>query len=1484
MKKLFRKTTCFILAAWMILLTPVAALADNDPAEPADLPGAESPMIYNSTDSSNLSGYSESDVHGFVNTEGADEIESLISDEAREQFAEEVDRIAGFEPVDDADVSKVLGNVESFLSGGGLKNYLQNGTLLQGASLGLVGNKEDKVRVLGTDANASSWIFVVEKDAMSWFVKDEEGMGIPNALVTLSFINDAGKRVTKSVVATAGNTPGIAVFDELPDDFYGIVDIQAEGYRAVSILDKLMHSGDHYTMILQEAEENELYIRGVDLSGKDMVNEETKLSLVSKDTEDLTLKVLVSRTGNAEFPGSIEIYSENREKSVLSISGADSYEYDSNTRIYTAPKRWAEQNAGLLAANDCVSIHYGGNSFELTHLTVEKAVLDPGVGNTDLPITTKPLPGNVSDRMGGAGWINITAQILQVPVTFGVFPDGSMIFMASYDMTKLAPDVQTKYSSLFEKSWNPKSYESLSHPLEVFERSFWENAEKVKGGKEVLNSKDKVKCLTNKTLDFSLNFSLFLRSAYNETTDDWYGVGGFMFSGSLQAGVTEYFLIPAGPVVVPVYIGLEAGIAVNTSLSVNFCMDTPPKGREKDYNWKYATDDGVDVNARIEVVINFGVFGGVGVKGVLGAAAVGYVNFDIATLLGKGKASLLDRDPHSFIDVLYGLRIDYYLLFFSGSIKFDCLNGKKRLSDSWGETDALSADHTELSFTDLSLEACADQLIPQLSQDGGNHDAYFLPAEEEPLLEGRSDTVSIDSSTYPDTQLQFAATKNYTALFRLASTGSRTDIYYQLQSRETGNLMSGLYRVALPAGETRSVSEFVVVPNKTDGNDPENCDKVYIGAILADNTLKDEAERMKSTDVAAIVVDLDETRTTSSVIASDSASKGQYLYSAPMPAGRADYCSVAYAATGLRDDNGTPVTRLNSLMGMITTATYYYVSYCEAGSPEKRYYKNLGRNKVHSSGVIAPNEPSYWMADPLRSSDKWLVVRGYGANGYYSEDLKCNFRIDIDGMVDPADIREGTVSYDTIITNWQYLNGCNYFIAGDSVYWMNKKAKGNDPADYEWVVEKAENGSGVLSVDNRYALITNNNQSAIYLIGVVGDYDVDMEESEAVKSSNRAQIYTLTVDPASDGGSTCTLHGPLSLKFAAGDPISCFTAAYNPDDCASSGLTIAYSTPVADEGSIYACRLRMWKQNADKGLLVTNVKIPDYLVIEGQPYIETYVTVRNYGYGRENPVPYTFHDENGVWLNQTIAGEDVGEVFYTGKDLYTGDSRVDRVLIRPNPGWALNEEHEIFVEVAGSYRYNGDLDDVVNGVKMKADNISLSAKNTLIGGKHYVQISVANNTLVSERMPKILATFKYGSGDREKTMTFSLPTRELLKRAEGENGELTDQTYHYDIDLDRIWEDGLKDDLIGISFSLVDDEGNVRSNGEAYVENPESKHSEGFKGSFNAPKENEASKDGRNPSDGIPFWVWIAVGGGAVLLALILFFLLRRKKAPEKEN
>ena len=1425
MKDGFRKIVCVFLSALTLaglFITPALA------AEPTDFEQIESPMIYNTTDSSKLPTYPDDlvDVYGQVDTSNAKEIDSMFSPEAREKFSEELDRIVDFEPVDDSEVAPVLGAVENFISSGALASYLENGNLLMGSEIGLKNNRDDKVKVYGADTNASAWVFVVDKDATCFFVKDRDGMGIPKALVTISYLDDSGKRVTESVTATDGHTPGIAVFSEIPESFFGIVDIQAEGYRAVSILDKYLEAGERYDFVLEEANENELYIRGVDLSGKDLVNEDTKLSLLDRNTGDLSLKVIVTKTGTATFPDSIDICSENRDRTVLTLSDTASYDYASDTKVYVANKRWAEKSAGLFMDGDEVSVKYGEDTFDLEHLTVKDAVFDPGTKDTDMPVTTDEMPGNVSDRMGGSGLINITAQIFQVPVTLGFFPDGNVVIMASYDITNLDKNTQYKYSSLFDKSWNPKTLSNSEPAFQVFERSFWENAEKVKGGKEVLNSKDKLKCLKNKTYDFSMSFSVYLRTCYNAETEDNYGTGGIMFSGGLTGGITEYFLFPIGPIVIPAYIGFEAGFKINTALNICFKTDKPPVGQAKDVKWRYANNGETDVSARIEVLVSFSVFGGVGVKGVLGASATGYANLDIAAVLGGGSDGVFSDDPHSFIDALWGLRFDYYLLFFSGTINIDCLNGAKRLYDSRGEYDRLvnEALLTDIEFEDLDLEACADRLVPVLNDSGEPRDQLFMPEDETGMLELSSSISSIDSSTYPDTQIQFAATRNYTGLFRLASNGQRTDIYYQLQDRDTGNLYAGLYKVALPAGETRSISEFVAVPNKTDRDDPDNCDKVYIGAILVDDKLQDESERMRSTDVAAIVVDLNRTLTTSWVIASDQSKKGQYVYSAPRPAGREDYCSVTYAATRLQDDNGQSVNTLKALMGAIPTTTNYWLSYREDGDDAVRGFKNLGSNKVHSSGVIAPNEPSFWVVDPIRSSDKYLVVRGYGSNGYYAEDLRCNFRIDIDGMIDIADIRNGTANYDGIISNWQYLNGCNYFIAGDSVYWMDKQTKGSDPSNYEWVVDKVENGSGVVSVDNRYAMITNNNQSAVYLIGVIEDYDVDVEAGTSTKGANRAQIYTLTTGKNwSTGKIESKLHGPLELKFASGDPITCFTAAYNPDNCKASGLTIAYSTP-AKAGSSYACSLRMWKQNANKGLLVTDVSIPDYLVREGQPFIDLYVTVRNYGYGLEGPIPYTIHDETGYWFTQYINGVDVGEPFYGGTDLYTGDTRVDKLQIKPNPNWTTNEEHEIIVEVRGNYKYNGDLDEIVNSAKMEADNTSLTAENALVGGKHVISTQITNNTLVGEEWPVIRVVLDYGEKGTGRTLSFALPEVEEISRFDAYDSEPIEQIYNYDIDMDKVWKDGAYKGLNGAYVSLVNRDGEQQSNEVIYVANPVAKN------------------------------------------------------------
>ena len=1408
---MMKKAASLFLAVLMLVsLVPLQALA----AEPTDLPAADSPMLENTTDSSRFPRESSSltDVYGQIDNETANEMDSMFSDEAWARFADDMDRMLDFAPVEDKEAAPVLKSTDRFVEDGGLQAYLKGGNLLMGSEVGLQANKEEKVKILGADANAGAWVFVVDKDALCFWVKDTDGQGIEGALVTISYLDDAGKRQTRSTVTTGGNTPGIAVFDNAPESVFGILDIQAEGYRAVSVLDKQMEAGETYTYVLEDSKANDLYLRGVDLSGKDLMNEETTLSLMDHDTDNLSLKVLVTKSGSASFPSSVEIQSANRGKTILTISSSSGYAYDANTRVYTAEKRWVEQQAGLLQDGDEAAVKVGSNSFRLNNLTVKNAVFNNlGTNKTEMPVTTKSAPGNLADKMGGAGMLNSTFQILQVPVTVGFFPDGSMILMASYDITRLAPEMETKYSSLFAKSWNPKNLETTRSAFEVFERSFWENAENMRSGKAVLNSTDKIKCVSNKSYNFSMSFSVFLRSNYNAETKDSYGTGGILFCGSFSGGITEYFLFTAGPVVIPAYVGFEAGIAVKTTLNVSFGMDKPPVGEASDVKWKYANNGSDDWSGRIEVILSFSVFGGVGVKGVLGACAIGYANMDIATVLGKGSASMVEN-PHTFIDILYGMRIEYYLLVYTGQINLDCLQGAKRIYDSDWDSARLMAEAVEnMEFEEVDLAACAEKMTPALMDDGKEHDEYFILQNQQ--LEGSSNTRTLDYDVYPDTQIQMVTTKSYNALFRICSNGKRTDIYYQRQDPDTGAFYQGYNKVTLPEGETRSVTEFVVVPNQTNRGDPNYWDKVYIGAVVADCTLP-ESERMRSTDVVAMVVDVDESETVSSVVVSDPAKQGQVLYSAPMPAGREGYCSVAYAATQLQDNNGNQFNTLKSFISAVPSYTNYWISSCEPNTPEVRSYTNLGSNKICSNGVIAPNEPTYWQADPYASSDKWLVMKGYGANGFYARDLRCNIRVDIDGLIDPADIGTDRVDFNSIVTNWKYLNGCNYFIAGDSVYWMNKKTSGSS---YEWVVEKVKGGSGIVSVDNSYAMITNQAQSAIYIIDVVGRYDVDVDAGTSTLTDNKLQVYTLTTEETWTGEVVTQLHGPLELKFAKGEQVNVFAAAYNPNECKSPGLFVVYTTPSTNPKA--NTKIRTWQQNADSGMLVTNVQIPDYLVRQGQPVIDIYATLKNYGFAGIASAQYVVTDENGTKLIPA-ANQMSGDLIHIhGDELYPGDSRVDHLQVKPNPNWDTNKEHQIIVDLDVN-KYDGDIDDFVNTAALKADNTSFRAEGVVIGGRHYVSTAIENNTLIGQETPVIQAVFDYGDSGRERTMTFSLPTKEQLMRFDADDDDYTGQVYHYDIDMEPIWRQGAMEGLRGVTFSLVDANGEPASNRAVYVANP----------------------------------------------------------------
>ena len=169
MKKMKRAASLF-LAVLMLMSVMIPGVSA---AEPTDLPAGDSPMLYNTTDSSKFPRETSNltDVYGQIDTEAANEMDSMFSDEAWARFFDDMDRTLDFEPVEDKEAAPVLESTDRFVEDGGLQAYLKGGNLLMGSEVGLQANREEKVKVLGADANACAWVFVVDKDALCFWVR-----------------------------------------------------------------------------------------------------------------------------------------------------------------------------------------------------------------------------------------------------------------------------------------------------------------------------------------------------------------------------------------------------------------------------------------------------------------------------------------------------------------------------------------------------------------------------------------------------------------------------------------------------------------------------------------------------------------------------------------------------------------------------------------------------------------------------------------------------------------------------------------------------------------------------------------------------------------------------------------------------------------------------------------------------------------------------------------------------------------------------------------------------------------------------------------------------------------------------------------------------------------------------------------------------------------------------------------------------------------
>ncbi|MDO4199052.1 MAG: hypothetical protein Q4D13_08720 [Erysipelotrichaceae bacterium] len=744
--------------------------------------------------------------------------------------------------------------------------------------------------------------------------------------------------------------------------------------------------------------------------------------------------------------------------------------------------------------------------------------------------------------------------------------------------------------------------------------------------------------------------------------------------------------------------------------------------------------------------------------------------------------------PHCFVDAYFALKVNYDLLLYKGSWNPSTLeSGPLRLADNRASLSALPGQGS-VNFTPLDLSVTEENMsVVSLtdSSDGlGSLSTYNL---NDPQV---NDSMIFDSHTYSDNQIQMLTTKNKVALFRLVSYGNKTMLVYQFQNND-GSFDSTMYKVSMP--NNLSVADFMVVQDKT-GTNP---DYVYIGASLVNESVSDINERAKTSRIAALTIDLSDNTQKQCLDMTTEADYGKYYFTGVKPAGRGDTCNIIYTKTKILDSFLS-----NYGQGNLEIAIVGRPSKIDAGSG---YY--------FTTGCGDGKGPAFWVVDKNASTDSTLKINGYSITGYYNEyDTRCNVSFDISNL--------DLINKDSAISDWQYMNGFNFFIAGGNAYWMEAVSDTGTDYPYHWQINEVYGGTGLSNSNGSYQMILNNGCSEIYLVGIVSDYGFDSNGNYG-RLGNRVVLRTITCEyDQYREGYLCRMHGQIDTDLDQNIPVKSFTAVYNPDSCSAKGLSLVY----AYDGDSYT-DLYHWLQNADRGMVVTNVYMVDTVVFQNEPHINCWVTYKNLGYYKEGPVRFRITDSTGTVLQELVTYDNYrpmtdGEGHWNA-DLYTGDTDNIQLAFAPNPAWDKNSEQEIFIEVEYP-AYSGNSTRASFNYSMNEPNLLLKGHQSVVNGVHYADLEIINDSLIAAKRPDIMIEpVYYNSAQNGASSVFNfVPEADYVYFFDAEDAIPVQQVYNASINIDNIWKQGVNNGLRGINVYMLDENGNPMDNSYIYLENP----------------------------------------------------------------
>ena len=1301
----------------------------------------------------------------------------LLNSRLRRKLEEDIDKVLNFQPIDSEDVGEVLHAVDKFLVSGGFDKtshdvgtgLLGNGELGRMANaIGLQETGEDLIEVIDTNDNATGYIFVIDRNSVAIRVENSDGEGIENALVTISYKDKDGKTVTRSQYTTEGDLPGLAAFDKMNEVDQILIDVQAADYRAQTILDQAVTAGDILYFQLEDSPADDIYLRCVDMGGKNMWTEDSNLYLVESGSRPLDMRVIVTAKGSKSLPDKITLKDNKSERSITDFTNYSRIDLGGTvSRMFTRSRDWMKKG-GLLKEDDVLYFNVAGTDHLLKHVRVYNALMQPGTSEEQLPLTGTDKDIPYTDVMGGSGIVSLTIKYFKVPVTIGVFPEGGFIIVATFDIESLS----TKYSSLFEESWNPKTREAGESIFEPFKQEFWRKSDRFKSGTGQMNDSKRATVVKDKNWSFNVAFSLFCTGVYNKDTGNFDGSFGGIFDIKLAGGVIWYCLIST-PIVIPVYGGFNISGEFKGAMTANFVWNKLSDG----IGAAFAAADHALVE-RYDLIASFELFGGLGLKGACAIEGAGAATMDLALIKGTVEDEKGHDGTRFLIDSFASVRITGYIAFFSFNL-FNKSFGPWRLHDTHPdkitEPPVVPQEVEEAEFLDLDLEAVSEKgtlLLAGNGEDQMNHYKMNLLNSEIQTVNDIQTIKAISNDTFANSQIQIASTGKTTALFRIASIDGKARIVYQKQDPDTGEFMDDYYE--LPAFMGYDVTEFSVSASTTDLN------YFYVGAIVADSSKPDIQSRSLTTRVQGIVIDMDTDRVRKSAVKSPLPDAGKYFYFNPRIAGRGDNIAVAYQRT----------------------YTYKYLGDADAcvfGTNEKETV--MGKGNIFTSGDIVPGEPSFFLTNRTHTTRDNVVIDGYMADGSFDEkNPRCRYSVSVKDYV----LEEN----ENFLTNWGYANNTNYAIIASKLYFLEKYADSYDAYGYGMRLKQVENSEGLVNRDNIYEFVVTDDKSGICLVSTTSNYEANMETGENILKGSTLRVHTLEGRyDESTKTNQAILHGPLEI-FVKDADINVFAAVFNRENCRSKGLSVVYSTTpdrsLSASGKMIAdSDIYQWQQNLKRGMITTNVEFADLFYYTDEKILPVYVTFRNVGYAIEGQVAFTVKDENGYDMHELYYNPGNHEWYDLGNEVdhnigrvYSGDTVTMELIVAAPYYWESGRVHEVHVEISPKYR--GDVRTTLTTPVFR-NSLTLRGRQIVLGEKHYADLSITNISDQDLSLNKLSVEIMYADDAKQSRVSLV----DLTKV--DSNPDLDKYSVRYD--LTPIWERAEADGVLAVRFMLVDAEG-----------------------------------------------------------------------------